>query len=98
MGKSFGDYSRTPGKQFPISICLTRLLEGRFILVRPLTTDSLIMQIVIATHCNLLPSNVKNRPKSVILLMHNKGYGLALSLSGWVEGHVRKGFVTQRAG
>jgi hypothetical protein len=28
--------------------------------------------------------------------MHNKRYGLALSLNGWVEGHVGKGFVTQR--
>jgi hypothetical protein len=27
--------------------------------------------------------------------MHNKEYGLALSLNGWVEGHVGKGFVTQ---
>jgi hypothetical protein len=37
------------------------------------------------SHCNLLPSNVYNRPKSVILMMYNKGYGLALSLNGWLK-------------
>jgi hypothetical protein len=31
-------------------------------------------------------------------LMHNNESGLALSLNGWVEGHVGKEFVTQRAG
>jgi hypothetical protein len=29
--------------------------------------------------------------------MNNKGYGLALSLNGWVEGHEGKGFVTQQS-
>jgi hypothetical protein len=28
--------------------------------------------------------------------MHDKEYGLALALNWWVEGHVGKGFVTQR--
>jgi hypothetical protein len=43
-------------------------------------------------------TNINHRPKSVVLQMPNKGYGFALSLNGWVEGHVRKGFVTPRAG
>jgi hypothetical protein len=45
-----------------------------------------------------LPSNMKNRPKSVILLMPNKGHGLALSLNELAVSHVQKGIVTQRAG
>jgi hypothetical protein len=30
--------------------------------------------------------------------MSNNGYGLALSLNGWAESHVRKGLDTQKGG
>jgi hypothetical protein len=59
------------------------VLEGQFILVLPLTIDSL------STKPNL--SFFWSR------LLPNNGYGLALSLNGLAVSHMWKRFVTQRA-
>jgi hypothetical protein len=44
--------------------------------------------------CTLLPSNIDLNLSFNSL--PNNGYGLALSLNGWAESHVRKGLVTRR--